>query len=88
LNCKVNERVVLDSSAVQAAFKKDNVVVLQADWTRQDADISALLKHFGRAGVPLYVFYPAGSPDHPRVLPELLTKDLVLNALKSGQPPP
>jgi len=81
LNCKANERLVLHTTAVQEAFKKNEVLFLVADWTRPSPDITALLKQFGRAGVPLYVFYPAGSPDQPRVLPEVLTREIVLDAL-------
>ena len=86
LNCKANERLVLNTAEVQAAFKKNNVLVLKADWTRNDADIGKLLKQFGRAGVPLYVFYPAGKPDQPHVLPELLTRQIVVDAVQSGSP--
>jgi thiol:disulfide interchange protein len=32
--------------------------------------------------VPLYLFYPAGSKN-PTVLPQLLTKDIVLRALQN-----
>jgi thiol:disulfide interchange protein DsbD len=35
----------------------------------------------GRSGVPTYIIYPAVKGDAD-VLPELLTKDIVLNALK------
>ncbi len=31
--------------------------------------------------MPLYVVYPAGKPDAPVVLPELLTQHIVLEAL-------
>ncbi|MGC3989140.1 MAG: thioredoxin family protein [Chthoniobacteraceae bacterium] len=86
LNCKANERLVLNTAEVQAAFKKNNVLVLTADWTKGDPAIGAILKQFGRAGVPLYVFYPAGMPDQPHVLPELLTKQIVVDAVQSGQP--
>jgi thiol:disulfide interchange protein DsbD len=70
---------------VQEAFKKDNVLLLTADWTNGDPEITKLLNQFGRAGVPAYVLYPAGSPDHPIVLPELLTQESVLNDLKEAQ---
>jgi thiol:disulfide interchange protein len=79
VNCKVNEHLVLDSSTVQDAFKKRGVILLKADWTNEDADITALLRQFGRAGVPCYVVYPpSGSPI---VLPEVITPDIVLHAL-------
>jgi len=79
VNCKVNERVVLDSDAVKRAFRQHGVILLKADWTSGDEGITALLRQFGRAGVPCYVVYP---PDgKPVVLPEVITKDIVLHAL-------
>lgn len=84
INCKYNEKVVLKSAAVQEAFKKNNILFLTADWTNGEEDITKLLKQFGRAGVPAYVIYPAGSPDHPIVLPELLTQQSVLDGLNEA----
>jgi thiol:disulfide interchange protein len=79
VNCKVNERLVLDSQPVQEAFQKHHVILLKADWTNGEADITALLRKFGRAGVPCYVLYPAGG--QPIVLPEVITKEIILRAL-------
>jgi thiol:disulfide interchange protein len=79
VNCKVNERLVLDSGPVQDAFRQKGVILLKADWTSGDEGITALLRGFGRAGVPCYVVYP---PDgQPIVLPEVITRDIVLHAL-------
>lgn len=80
LNCKYNERFVLDTGPVKDAFKKYGVIPLKADWTNGDPEITALLKKFGRAGVPVYAVYPAGGGD-PVVLPEILTQQTVLDAL-------
>jgi DsbC/DsbD-like thiol-disulfide interchange protein/cytochrome c biogenesis protein CcdA len=79
VNCKVNERLVLDSAPVREAFQKHDVILLKADWTNGAKDITALLRQFGRAGVPCYVVYPPGG--RPIVLPELITPDIVLHAL-------
>ena len=54
---------------------------MKADWTNADPVITKTLKQFGRVGVPLYVLYPAASPNQPVVLPELLTQALVLDHL-------
>ncbi len=83
LNCKVNERLVLDTDVVQGAFEEHGVNFLVADWTSGDEEITALLRQFGRAGVPLYVFYPADG-GAPVVLPEVLTKQMVIDTVKSA----
>lgn len=84
VNCKVNERVVLNTSAVQQALKSSNTRFMTADWTDGADDITILLRKFGRAGVPLYVIYPADRTREPIVLPELLTQQIVLDGLKSA----
>ena len=85
INCKVNEKRVLESEAVRRVFKEKNVDVLKADWTTGNPEITQLLKQFGRAGVPLYVIYPADRSVEPIVLPELLTQQMVLDGLaKAG----
>jgi thiol:disulfide interchange protein len=81
LSCQVNERVVLKSSDVQQQFHDNKVTLLRADWTQYDPEITKQLASVGRSGVPTYVIYPADPKAQADVLPELLTKDIVLNAL-------
>ena len=84
LTCKANERFALDSSAVRQAFAQHRVVMLRADWTHGDAEITQILKEHGRAGVPMYLFYPGGKDRPPMVLPELISSQTVLDALKTS----
>jgi len=79
LNCKYNERFVLDTAPVREALGR--FATLKADWTRGDPKITAELKRLGRAGVPVYVVIPADGGE-PEVLPELLTQRTVLDALQ------
>lgn len=81
LSCQVNERLVLRSAEVQREFANNKVTLIKADWTKYDAEITRQLASVGRSGVPTYVIYPVGK-GAADVLPELLTKDIVLNALK------
>jgi thiol:disulfide interchange protein DsbD len=81
ITCLVNERLVLRSTAVQAAFAARDVAQLKGDWTNGDAAIGALLRRHEREGVPLYLLYPAGDGP-PLVLPEVLTEGILLRALK------
>ena len=81
LTCQVNERSVLNTDAVQEAFAERNVALVKADWTHRDPAITEALAKHGRSGVPVYVLYP-GDGSGPRLLPEVLTKDLVLDALQ------
>lgn len=60
LTCKVNERVAIEREDVRKAFKQAGVAVLVGDWTRRDPAITRFLTAQGAAGVPLYLWYPAG----------------------------
>jgi thiol:disulfide interchange protein DsbD len=86
ITCNVNERVALSSDRIRAAFAEHGVTYLKGDWTRQDPAITAYLESFGRAGVPLYVLYPAGGGE-PRLLPQLLTETAVLEEIRSAGRP-
>jgi thiol:disulfide interchange protein DsbD len=82
LSCQFNERAVLRSADVENALHAHNFVLLKADWTNGDPEITQKLASLGRAGVPTYVLYPATVGSAPDVLPELLTKGLVLSAIE------
>jgi thiol:disulfide interchange protein DsbD len=86
LTCHVNENTVLDSNPVVEKLKALNVVTMQADWTLQDRQITALLNKFGRSGVPLYVIFPADKASEPIVLPEVITQGIVLEKLDQAGP--
>jgi Thioredoxin-like len=77
--CVVNERT-LSGVAVRQMMARKNVAYLKGDWNRPDAGISVKIQRFGRAGVPLYLLYCPESAE-PKVLPQILTEDIVLNAL-------
>jgi thiol:disulfide interchange protein len=83
ITCMANESAVLLTDDMVKAFAEHDVVYMVADWTNQNADIAALLKRHGRNGIPLYLMYPADTSAAPLVLPQLLTKKIVLEALES-----
>ena len=60
------------------ALEENNVAALKADWTRRDETITQELQAHGRAGVPLYLYYPANSEEEPSTLPSVLTPGIVL----------
>jgi thiol:disulfide interchange protein DsbD len=83
LSCQVNERVVLERPDVLSKLQDGKIALVRADWTRHDEDIARALASLGRSSVPTYALYP-GTPGAPaRVLPEVLTTNTVLDALKT-----
>lgn len=83
LICQTN-KVVLHSSDVQQAFTEKGIVTMEADWTKRDAVISKELEKLGRSGVPVYVLYPANPDLPPVILPQTLTKSVVINSLNQA----
>jgi len=81
ITCKANESAVLLSADITAAFATAGVVYMVADWTNYDADIAAFLRQHNRNGIPLYLMYPADPELEPLLLPQLLTRGTVLEAL-------
>ena len=80
LTCKVNEATSLSSDAVARAFAAAHVAVLEGDWTRGDAEVTRLLTDRRRAGVPLYLFYPAQGG--ARELPQVLTPNMLVDVAR------
>ncbi len=87
LTCLANERIALDTSAVESVFDELNVATIKGDWTNTDPKITALLQEYGRSGVPLYLWFPANHTGKGQLLPQLLTKELVINTLKAENTP-
>ena len=87
LTCQANKQLVLQRGTVAERLGADDVVPMRADWTLPDETIASFLASYGRYGIPFYMVYGPNSPDGV-VLPELLTSDIVLEAIgeagKSG----
>jgi thiol:disulfide interchange protein len=83
ITCQVNEQAALATGEVADAMAATNAVYLKADWTNRDATIAAALEQHGRAGVPLYLVYPAGGGE-AKVLPQLMTSGMVAQALREA----
>ena len=84
LSCQVNERSVLHNASVERELGNRHYVLLRADWTRYDPEITRQLASVNRSGVPAYVIYPSAPGGRVQVLPELLTRSAVLSALSQS----
>jgi thiol:disulfide interchange protein DsbD len=82
LSCQVNERAVLENKSVEQELFRRHYVLLRADWTRYDPEITAALNRVGRSGVPTYVVFSGTRDGSPHVLPEFLTRNVVLDAIR------
>ena len=80
VTCQLNKRVALNNAAVVKAFGEREVVPMRADWTRHDPRITATLSALGRNAIPVYAIYLPGQ-EQPRLLPEILTANIVLDEI-------
>ena len=87
LSCQVNEKAVLQSAQVESTLIANHVILLKADWTQYDPTITRELAAVGRSGVPTYVMYPPGKVSNADVLPEFLTRDVVVKAIEKDSKP-
>ncbi|MBX3734131.1 MAG: thioredoxin family protein [Verrucomicrobiae bacterium] len=82
ITCQSNKRLAIEIPEVAALVRSLNVATLRGDYTVEDPAITAELRRFGRAGVPLVLVFPRDPAGAPRVLPELLTPSIVIEALE------
>lgn len=75
---------MFSSDAVNALLKEYNVLVVTADSTDGDEVIKRDLDRAGRKSLPTNIIYPA-DPSRPAImLPEYLTPEIVIKALKDA----
>ena len=84
LTCKANKLLVLDSSYVKKALSRENVVKMRGDWTQKNSEILSFLKENARFGIPFNIVY-GPSAKSGIMLPEILTSEVVINALKNAE---
>ena len=82
--CIWNKKTSIDIKSVRAVLADKNFKTFRADYTRRPDYITEELKLWGMAGVPLVLVFPADKTREPEMLPELLTADTVLTALKKA----
>lgn len=81
ITCIANEKAVLETASIQQAFQQQGVIYYVIDWTNYDPAVAEFLEEFQRNGIPFYLVYP-GNNRPPKVLPQILTKQIVLDALE------
>lgn len=84
-NCHANTKFVFNTPEMLAAVKEHGVIPMLADWTNNDPEIGKLIAKLAPGGsVPLCAVFPADRPNEPIVMLGLVTKQQVIDAMKSG----
>jgi suppressor for copper-sensitivity B len=84
VTCKYNKFMVLNNEYVMDFLKKNGVIALRGNFTKNNKEISEFLSKHNRFGIPFNIIY---SKKHPKgyVLPEILTTKLVIDAIRSSK---
>lgn len=81
ITCRLNEWTTFKSKKVLDFLTKNNITLIQGDWTARDNEILNFLKMHNRAGIPFTVFFPS-KRKKPILLPELLTPQIFINSIQ------
>lgn len=81
LTCKFNLATAINTDEVKAALEKHGIVPLLADWTDGSPEIKDTLATLQSKSIPVLAIYPAGSPNQPIILRDVVTKQQVLDAI-------
>lgn len=76
ITCQVNKKLVLESPEVMELFESHDVMLVRADWTNHNPEITRALAELGRNSVPVYAWYPPGA-DGPELLPQILQERMI-----------
>lgn len=82
--CKGN-LIFIGSDESVKTMRELRVIPFEADFSLMDKPLADDLKKYGRAGVPMYLFYSPGDPDNPQVL-DALTTGVMVDALRRAGP--
>ena len=85
-NCKYLEATVLNTEAVRKKVGQNNVITLQADWSHEAPEVTAMLDILGARQIPTLAIFPANNPNEPIVFQDGYTQQQVLDALDRAGP--
>ena len=81
ITCKFNKVNVINSQEIKNLFKKNDVVLVKADWTKPNNSIDLFLKKYNKFGIPFNAIYSKKYPDGI-ILSEILTQNEIVESFK------
>ncbi|MEK6644826.1 MAG: ChaN family lipoprotein [Planctomycetota bacterium] len=85
-NSKTMLKTAIETPDTIAAMKQLNVVAYSADYTLPVPEIKDDLDRYSRGGVPVFVVYRPGDTNKPELLPEIISTQSLVDALKRAGP--
>ena len=80
ITCQSNEITAFSKDGFKSLIEEKNIEYIKADWTNRNDAITRSLKKYGRSGVPFYVYWEPGF-ENPKILPAILTEQIIKNNL-------
>jgi len=85
-NCKLVEKLSLNTKKVKDSINKTNIDFLYADLTEENPDATALLSKLGSRSIPFLAVFPAGKNFvKPICLRDIYSEDDVLKAIEMAK---
>ena len=81
VTCQTNKIFVLNSKKVVNFLNEESVILFRGDWTNKNPKILAYLNKYKRSGIPFNIVYGPSNPNG-YILPEILTKETMIEAIK------
>ena len=79
ITCQVNKVRVFEDEQLIDLFAEKNIILIRADWTKQNKEIENEIKKYGRVGVPLNILLRPGQA--PFIFSEWLDKEEIVELL-------
>ena len=86
VNCLVNLETAIDTRQTRELVEELDVIVMYADWTNHDPEVTQKLEELNSKSIPMLAIYPGDRPGDPIILRDLVTQSTVLSALRSAGP--
>jgi len=81
VTCQFNKLNVINSTLIQEAFIKNNIIKVRGDWTKPDKQIQEFLNNYNRFGIPFNAMY---NKDYPNgiIFSELLKTSEIIDTIE------
>ncbi len=84
--CKTLEATILNTQAVRQKVEENGVVMMKADWTHEDPQVTGMLDLLGARQVPTLAIFPADLPNDPIIFRGWYSRQDLINALNDAGP--
>ena len=84
VTCQFNKFNILEKENIKILFKKNDIKLIRADWTKPDKSIDNFLKKFNKFGIPFNIFFSSKYPDGI-ILSEILTEEEIIQTINKIQ---